>query len=327
MGLGSSGRLQGWTADAWSQSAVMPRKPVCYVTAPSWPPRAPTEADDIEAALRPFADELGWDLHISELVRRPHAGHGAWSDPAARLADLRQALRHEFVWSLRGGFGCIQLLPEALRLRATRRPAFAGYSDNTVLHALWWKQGWEDAFYCGRPPRSPRSRHHASLLTLLRGEVLTRDEASEPVTRTLRDGTAEGRLFVGCLSVLAHLAGTPLQPDLRGAILCIEDIDEKPYSVDFALRQLHLAGALRGVRALVGGFFTYAEKSDYTGPQVDQVLASWAERLRVPALDRLPFGHLDDHLVLPTGRQARLSVRGGSWSFATAQREQVPWRA
>lgn len=305
----------------------MPRRPVCYVTAPSWPARSPSEADETRAALAPMAEACGFEVRISPLLERAWAGHGAWTDPAERLADLKLALRHELVWAHRGGFGCIQLLPGALRLKARGRPGFAGYSDNTVLHALWWKNGWDEAFYSGRPPRSPSSRHHASLRALLRGEDLLCDAATSPGTRPLADGHAEGRLFVGCLSVLAHLAGTPLQPDLRGAILCLEDIDEKPYSVEFALSQLHLAGALDGIRGLAGGFFTYTEKNDYAGPHVDAVLARWAGRLGVPCVDRLPFGHLDDHLVLPTGRQAVLDVRRGRWSLHLQARAKPPWVA
>jgi muramoyltetrapeptide carboxypeptidase LdcA involved in peptidoglycan recycling len=57
------------------------------------------------------------------------------------------------------------------------------------------------------------------------------------------------------------------------------------------------------------------------------VLARWAARLRVPAVARLPFGHLEDHLVLPTGRAARLAVRRGRWELALAARPKPPWIA
>jgi len=305
----------------------MPRRPVCYVTAPSWPARSPSEAAETRASLQPLAEACGWEVRISPLLERVWAGHGAWTDPAERLADLRIALRHEVVWAHRGGFGCVQLLPEALKLRARGRPAFAGYSDNTVLHALWWKNGWEEAFYTGRPARSSGSRQLSSLLTLVRGEGLDLDASNTLGTRPLAEGHAEGRLFVACLSVLAHLAGTPLQPDLRGAILCLEDVDEKPYSVEFALSQLHLAGALRGIRGLAAGFITYTEKSDYSGPHIDTVLARWGKRLGVPVVDRLPFGHIDDHLVLPTGRTATLDVKRGRWSLQVHGRKTPPWMA
>lgn len=307
----------------------MPRlhRPTCYVTCPSWPARSPAEGAEAAHALAPLTEALGWEVTVSPLVNRAWAGHGAWTPPGPRLADLRTALRHDIVWSLRGGYGCMQLLPDALKLSTLRRPAFAGFSDNTVLHALWWAKGWEEAFYCRTPPRGRETRQLSALLPLLRGEGLRRDADVDPGVRCLRPGEASGRLFVACLSVLAGLAGGPLQPDLRGAILCLEDIDEKPYAVDFALRQLWLAGALRDVRALVGGVFTYTEKNDYSGPHIDGVLGDWAARLGVPAIDRLPFGHIDDHLPLPTGRRATLQVRRGAWSFELASRPRPPWIA
>lgn len=303
------------------------RRPVCYVTCPSWPASSPAEGPQIAQTLAPLAEELGWEVRISPLLDRAWAGHGAWSPAEERLADLRQALRHDIVWSLRGGYGCMALLPEALVLTARARPAFVGYSDNTILHALWWKKRWEEAFYCRPPPRGEETRHRRAMQPLLRGQGLDLDARDNPGTRILAHGKAEGRIFAACLSVLAGLSGTPLQPDLRGAILCIEDIDEKPYAIDFALRQLWLAGALRGVRALVGGFFTYSEHSHYSGPHVDRVLADWGRRLGVPAIDRLPFGHIDDHLPLPTGRAASLSVGRGAWHLHLAERPRPPWVA
>ncbi len=305
----------------------MPRRPVCYVTAPSWPARSPAEPAETRLALRPVAEACGFEVRVSPLLEQAWAGHGAWTDPAERLADLRLALRHELVWAHRGGFGCIQLMPGALRLPARGRPAFAGYSDNTVLHALWWQRGWEEAMYTGRPMSRTTSRQLTSLIALMRGEDLLCDAQATPGVRPLADGHAEGRLFVACLSVLAHLAGTPLQPDLRGAILCLEDVDEKPYAIEFALMQLHLAGVLTGVRGLACGFFTYTEKSEYSGPHIDAVLARWGKRLGVPVVDRLPFGHIDDHLVLPTGRPAILEVHKGRWSLHVQAREKPPWLA
>ncbi|MCS6969748.1 MAG: LD-carboxypeptidase [Planctomycetes bacterium] len=300
-------------------------RPVCYVTAPSWPARSPMEAEEVSSALAPVAAACGFLIEVSPIMRQVWAGHGAWSDPAERIADLERAVQRELVWSHRGGFGCIQLIPAALNLRPAERPGFAGYSDNTVLHALWWKQGWEEAFYTGRPPRHPASRQLTSLITVMRGEGLRLSQHDTLGVRPLVDGEAEGRLFVACLSVLAHLAGTPLQPDLSGAILCLEDVDEKPYNVEFALCQLHLAGMLRGVRGLACGFFTYSEKSEYSGPHIDAVLRAWGERLGIPVIDRLPFGHIDDHLVLPTGRAACLRVRGPQWSLELAERPRPPW--
>src|SRR5207249_10581801 len=77
----------------------------------------------------------------------------------------------------------------------------------------------------------PRAYDRASLLRAL-------FRPAEPITLgfAARDiivpGRAVGRLAGGCLTLLAHLAGTPWAPRLRGRILLIEEIDEPPYRID-----------------------------------------------------------------------------------------------
>ena len=44
------------------------------------------------------------------------------------------------------------------------------------------------------------------------------------------------------LTVASHLLGTPHLPDLRGAILVIEDVGEAPYRIDRMLTHWRLAG-------------------------------------------------------------------------------------
>jgi muramoyltetrapeptide carboxypeptidase len=103
---------------------------------------------------------------------------------------------------------------------------------------------------------------------------------------------------------------------LRGNILAIEDIDERPYAIDFALHQMHLAGKLEGIAGLLCGSFHHQVAADYGGPTVDEILAGWAARLGVPAICRLPFGHLDDPLVLPSGLPVEVEAHAdGRWQL------------
>ena len=78
---------------------------------------------------------------------------------------------------------------------------------------------------------------------------------------TLVSGQARGRLLGGNLCLMAHLTGTPYAPDLRGAILFLEDVDEPYYRIDRFLTQLWLSGALDGVAGVAFGKFTRCEPS------------------------------------------------------------------
>ncbi|HEX5434326.1 MAG TPA: LD-carboxypeptidase, partial [Candidatus Angelobacter sp.] len=48
----------------------------------------------------------------------------------------------------------------------------------------------------------------------------------------LRGGRAQGKLYGGCLSMLAASLGTPFEIQTGGKILFIEDVGEKPFRID-----------------------------------------------------------------------------------------------
>ncbi|MBN2450274.1 MAG: LD-carboxypeptidase [Lentisphaeria bacterium] len=120
----------------------------------------------------------------------------------------------------------------------------------------------------------------------------------------LRQGTVTGPLFPANLAVLASLAGTAHWPDLRGAVLVLEDIHEAAYRVDRCLNQLDAVGCLGTVGGLVFGQFTDAEDAQW----LPEVFADFAGRVRGPVAAGLGFGHVFPSLSLPVGCMARLDV-------------------
>jgi muramoyltetrapeptide carboxypeptidase len=290
-------------------------KPTCYVACPSYASSGPLESAKFIEKARVLCEKLDWTLIASPLLDL-HMPGGVWLPRDEREEDLRRAVRHDVVVGFRGGYGAIQLAPLLLKIKASRKPRLIGFSDVTILHAAWRKRGWGDGCY-GTLPERWDGRQGRSLLALLRRERLVFDSRSERATRVVRAGTATGPCFAACVSVLAGLCGTGLIPDLRGRILAIEDIDEKPYQVDFALNQLFFSGALRGIAGLLGGSFSHESREDYQGPSHGEVLGAWAERLKVPCLEQLSFGHMDDPFVMPCGQCVTLrALRADTWSIS-----------
>jgi len=64
----------------------------------------------------------------------------------------------------------------------------------------------------------------------------------------LVDGSAEGILYGGCLSILVASLGTPYEIRTLGTILFLEDVAAKPYQIDRMLMQLKLAGKFEACR-------------------------------------------------------------------------------
>jgi muramoyltetrapeptide carboxypeptidase len=297
------------------QGAPMPPSVFLWCPAYTLPPH---RLEPARQAAGAFAEAIGASL-IPAADLGEWAGIGAWPPAESRRATFQEALRHQVLLAARGGYGCLDLL-ETLSAHAGPLPLLIGYSDLTILHAAWSVRGAQESLYGFMPgvPHGPRSL--ASTITLWRGDGLRLLNAAYPDVMPLRSGTATGPLVVGCLRVLTGLVGTPWMPDLRGRILAIEDIDERAYRIDRDLQQLHLAGCLAGVVGLVANHFPAEEPEGYQGPSVRAVLCAWAERLKIPAIMALPFGHHADPVTLPWGRRATVRVDDLGWSLEIAPR-------
>jgi muramoyltetrapeptide carboxypeptidase len=125
----------------------------------------------------------------------------------------------------------------------------------------------------------------------------------------------------GNLTVATHLLGTGHWPDLRGAILVLEDVGEAPYRLDRLLTHWRLCGALQQLAGIGLGRFTDCddpdgEPGDTRGEParrftVEQVLRDRTADLGIPVVAGLPVGHGPGNAALPLGVRARLDGQRG----------------
>jgi muramoyltetrapeptide carboxypeptidase len=126
------------------------------------------------------------------------------------------------------------------------------------------------------------------------------------------EGTAEGILYGGCLSILVASLGTPYEIRTEGTILFLEDVAEKPYQIDRMLMQLKLAGKLRGVRGIVFGEMRDCLQTANQGYTLEEVVLRIVAELGVPVAYGVRSGHVTaGNITLPIGVRAGLTVRGG----------------
>lgn len=286
-----------------------------YVTVPSYAINGPADRVERLAMAHSWAEAYGWNVIASPLLER-YTSAGAWLPATERSDDLWRALGAEMVWACRGGYACVHLIPELMRAEGKGDRLLIGYSDTTVLHAVWKKRGLGPAIYGTFSKSLDQSRRATSLRAIFDGQPFTVSHTAELAPRVLQAGTVSGPLFAACLVVLANLCGTAAMPDLRGCVLALEDTSERPYAVDFALNQLALSGALDGITGLLFGSFDHENPAEYGGPSMLDILAAWAERLAVPTIAVLPFGHLDDALALPVGTDVTIEAHSdGRWQL------------
>lgn len=272
-------------------------------------PAGPFDAEAFKRGLQALWDAGFAPRHRDDIFDRD--GFLAGSDERRRteLLDALRAPDSRIVWCARGGYGTTRLLPDLpLDLVRDAGKLLVGFSDITALHARWFTAGVSSLHgsmitRLATEPDDVVSR----LFSLVRGEA---GDATGPLEgRSLVPGSAEGVLFGGNLALLAALCGTPFQPDLRGTILFLEDIGERPYRIDRLLTQCRQAGLLDGIAGLALGEFS--ECAGPEGATADAVLSEFAQSLGVPTISALPCGHGRVNMALPFGRPARLDSRSG----------------
>ena len=239
---------------------------------------------------------------------------------AERATALNAALsdpRVEAIFCARGGYGTMRILDRVdTRALCRRRVPIVGFSDCTALLLLAAGLGVPSVHgpvvtQLARLPAQDR----AALFDLLEGRL--------PRLAGLRQivgGRASGPLLGGNLSVLTRLIGTPHLPDLRGAILLLEEVNEAPYRLDRELSHLHLAGLLDRVAGVVVGQLHRCDAPQGHPPamtRAEDVLFERLSGLRIPVVRGAPVGHGDRNMALPLGLEVTLDADNGTLVFRT----------
>ncbi|TDB77020.1 LD-carboxypeptidase [Micromonospora sp. KC723] len=275
-------------------------------------PSGPTRPERVARGVELLT---GWGLRP---VPAPNAyarrGYLA-GDDALRAADLNTAFadpRVRGVVCTRGGYGA-QRIVDLIDMAAVRRDpkVVAGFSDITALQFALWRgarlagvHGPGAAWRDDRTPLRSAESLHAALMTT--NPVTVRAVAEEETYRVRIPGRAEGTLLGGNLCLITASIGTHDLPDLRGAVLLLEEVQEPPYKVDRMLTQLRRAGALDGLAGVAVGQFT--ECADGWDTTVVDVLTERLSDLGVPVLGGLPIGHGLGQLTVPVGTPAVLDA-------------------
>jgi muramoyltetrapeptide carboxypeptidase len=283
-------------------------------------PSGSPDPDRLDAGIR-YLERQGYRVIVGE-----HAGdargylagldHHRASDIHRMFADPEVGA----IFCSRGGYGSGRLL-DALDydlIRSNPKP-LVGLSDTTALQlslltrtdlvtftgfALTWdlRNGVPDLF---------TERALWSVLTST--DPLSLALLEEVDLRVLHGGRAVGPLIGGCLTLLCTLIGTPYLPDLRGAILLLEDIDEAPYRIDRMLNQLRLTGVLGSVAGIVFGEFKdcFTPEEMERSLSLEEMVADLTAGLTIPIISNFPYGHGDRRLVLPVGVPVELDADRG----------------
>lgn len=214
----------------------------------------------------------------------------------------------------RGGYGANYILP-ALDLKkiAAHAKILVGYSDITCLLTYVLDATGLVTFHgpmIAKDFAREQGVDFSSWQTLM-GATPEFDSANHSGFKPLVNGSAEGTLHGGCLSILVASLGSPYEIQTAGMMLFIEDVATKPYQIDRMLMQLKLAGKFNGVKGIIFGEMLDCVQAPKQGYSLEQVVMRVVGDLGIPVAYGLPSGHVSNaNITLPLGVSVGLEVDG-----------------
>jgi muramoyltetrapeptide carboxypeptidase len=292
-------------------------------------PGGPPSPADVATGVA-LLESWGLRVELGDHVFDNFGGYLAGTD-ADRLADLNAALAHpeaKAVFASRGGYGTTRIIDDVDFRPLRRRPKLiAGYSDITALHLAVAEHTGIPGLHS--PMINWSSNNTEATAESLRRAMTTADPVvleRDPGTATSAvevPGTACGLLVGGNLSLLDAEPDDSNIPNMDGAILLLEEVNEDRYRIDGMLTRLLRAGVFDGVAAIALGQFVPREddvpaEGEWT---INDVLVDRLGGLGVPILGGLKIGHDLDPRVVPLGTEAVLDTAAGTLTVEAAVRD------
>ena len=255
-----------------------------------------------------FIEAKGYKVFIHpQATCRHHQSAGTAEQKISAFHDLIRDTNIKAIIGARGGNRAITMLDKIDTDLVRNNPKIImGYSDMTgMLNGLHAQTGII-TFHGPLFREWPKRKEFPQLLSMLEGGQTTIDL---PGATYVHQGTAEGTLLGGNLSVFQTLLGTRFLPDLGGAILCLEDVGDHLSRYDRMLAHLRASGVLEKISALIIGDFTEVEddKDRPFGFTLEDIIREHTAGLNIPVIVNAPFGHGDNLPVFPIGCRARLN--------------------
>ena len=261
-------------------------------------PSSRPDPEKLKLAVR-ILTNIGFDVILSPFVL-DERDLSEVSDNR-RIEDIRWAFFNspaKVLMPSRGGYGIIRILERirAFDFAKVEKVLF-GFSDFTFL--LNYLSGYRNL----RVFHGPMAVQNFSIEEVVNINYFLDAVFGRPyVIKWEGDGygaDTDATIFGGNLTCFVNLINTPYLPDLKGAVILLEEINEEPYRVDRMLYYLKNLGIFNLVYGVLIGFSDIGY----------DVYFNFFKKLRVPFSLGVPAGHGKVNIPIPIGRPVKVSFR------------------
>jgi muramoyltetrapeptide carboxypeptidase len=274
---------------------------------------APELAEKVGALARElYADRAELVFHPQCFLKSGHFA-GTDAERAAAFLDFANDPAFDALWFARGGYGSGRIAEHVMEnlKPAARDKLYLGYSDLGYMLAGLYKSGCTAAH--GPMPadlnRGQRMAHGADAAP---ADVA---DGRQAVARALRflveraPDTLEPHVSPSVpsaafnITVLNHILGTSLEPDLSGHVLMLEEVSEHHYRIDRSLHHITAFASIRRVAGIRLGRCSDIPPNDPEfGQEEEDIAKHWCAVSGIAYLGRADIGHDAGNKVVPFGR-------------------------
>lgn len=270
-------------------------------------PSSFVERDDIEKS-KALMEERGFKVFIHpQTYEREHQSAGSHLQKSLAFQGVFMRADIHAIWAAGGGNRSMHLLDTINFSKIKDKPKLLlGFSDvTTLLNASYAHTGM-----VGVHTQVFKNLHKYEqldhTLALLGGEKTAMPFENAKI---LNEGSANGRLVGGNLSLFQYLPQTLPNEFYKGSILFLEDCNEELSKLDRMLLHLKRTGVLGAVAGLAfGDFGDLKETGRPFGYSLEDIITEHTQDLDIPIVMNLPFGHGKTLYALPIGAMATLDT-------------------
>lgn len=289
------------------------------VCAPAGGIKSHSEITEFEKVL----NELGYKVLFSNHIES-NTGYFSGTDQqrAEDFINLIQNDEVKAIFFIRGGWGCARILDYLnFDIIQSNPKIIMGFSDPTsLLNAITVKTGLV-TFHGpgGNSTWNDYSMLYINKLLVGGSEILYQNQAEDLPIITYNEGSAEGVLFGGNLSVISGMIGSEFLPDWQGKIVFLEDVGEEPYRIDRMLTQLKLAGAFDQISGLILGSFRNCKAEDPSHSfTLEEVFEQHFSNASFPVYSGAQIGHTRNKFTVPIGVKVEMNANNGTFQMLQA---------
>lgn len=206
--------------------------------------------------------------------------------------------------AVRGGYGSIKLLDGIDYDAIKKNPkVIAGFSDLTAILNVVCEKTGVITFH------SPMVINFADATEFTENSFINaitgfskKNLFSKARVYIIKNGLADGTLKGGNLITLSSLIGTPWEIKIENSILFLEEVEEKPHSIDRWLTNLIISKKLKKIKGLILGDFRGCRYKDVFG------MIKSLMKVDFPVVYTPNIGHVRNKITLPVGARVRLNT-------------------